>query len=407
MRLAIVIPGFQANEEDWCIPAFTNLARELSKSVSVHVFALRYPHVRGSYRVGRVWVHALGGGAFRGQRLFGVSLLNLWRDTMRKIKSLHSKQPFDAIIGLWASESGWLATRAAKRLGIPSLVHLAGGELVWLPEIRYGTKPMSLAGTLVRRSLRNADVITLPSSAISWALIKSGLPRLERMRGWPLGVYTEMFTPQERQSTESRPFTFVSVGSLIPVKGHDLLLHSFAHFRRSGNHQVRLRIIGSGPLEQQLRSLSTDLGLEGYVDFAGEIPHDRLPDVYGKADCFVIGSWHEAQCMAALEAMACGLPWIAPPVGSLADLPRVGDASPTGIRIEHRDQAAFAQAMSKVITLPPDVRSHWGRNARAVIEQKYDLTTQTNALLQILNQVQLTAVSSTLKTELKTSPMQD
>jgi glycosyltransferase involved in cell wall biosynthesis len=388
MRLAIVIPGFQANEEDWCIPAFTNLARELSKSVSIHVFALRYPHTRGTYRIGKVWVHALGGGAFRGQRLFGASLLNLWRDTLRKIEAVQRKRPFDAIMGVWASESGWLATRAANLLRIPSLVHLAGGELVWLPQIGYGTKPKSLPAMLVQRSLRNASVITSPSGPMSQGLVSSGISRLKRMREWPLGVDTEMFTPPELHSTGAKPFTFVSVGSLIPVKGHDLLLHSFARLRRNGNHQVYLRVIGSGPLERQLRSLSTDLGLEGYVDFAGEVPHDKLPEVYRRADCFVIGSWHEAQCMAALEAMACGLPWIAPPVGALADLPTAREDAPTGIRVEQRDPTPFAQAMHEIITLPPEVRAQWGRNARAVIEQDYALTTQSKSLLQILSQIQ-------------------
>jgi glycosyltransferase involved in cell wall biosynthesis len=388
MRLAIVIPGFQANEEDWCIPAFTNLARELSKSSSIHVFALRYPHTRGSYRIGRVWVHALGGGAFRGQRLFGVSLLNLWRDTLRKIEAIHRKRPFDAIVGVWASESGWLATRAAKLLRIPSLVHLAGGELVWLPQIGYGTKPRSLPALLVQSSLRNASVITSPSGPMSRGLFKSAVPRLERVREWPLGVDAEMFAPLQPQSTESRPFTLISVGSLIPVKGHDLLLHSFARLRRSDNHQVCLRIFGSGPLERQLRSLSIDLGLEGYVDFVGEVPHDRLPEAYRRADCFIIGSWHEAQCMAALEAMACGLPWIAPPVGALADLPTARDDAPTGIRVEQRDPTPFAQAMHEIITLPTEVRAQWGRNARTLVEQDYALTTQSKSLLQILSQIQ-------------------
>lgn len=124
------------------------------------------------------------------------------------------------------------------------------------------------------------------------------------------------------------------------------------------------------------------------MDFVGEVPHDKLPEVYRRADCFVIGSWHEAQCMAALEAMACGLPWIAPRVGSLADLPSATEASPTGISVESRDAGAFAHAMREMIALPPDVRVQWGRNARAAVERKYDLTMQTNALLRILSQIQ-------------------
>src|SRR3954447_15184358 len=101
MKLAIVIPGFQANERDWCIPAFTNLARELSRSMEVHVFALRYPHRRATYRVGDVRVHALGGGAlWRGRRLPVVSLLRLWRNTLAAVSKEHWRSPFDAVLGI-------------------------------------------------------------------------------------------------------------------------------------------------------------------------------------------------------------------------------------------------------------------------------------------------------------------
>src|SRR5438309_1552404 len=150
MKLAIVIPGFQANERDWCIPAFTNLAHELAKSVELHIFALRYPGQKRKYRIGQVNVHAFGGGAVAGQRIPIASLFKLWRDASHAVQAEHRKASFHAIVGVWATESGWLATRIAKRLGVPSLVHLAGGELVWLPEIGYGSQGHGLARLLVR-----------------------------------------------------------------------------------------------------------------------------------------------------------------------------------------------------------------------------------------------------------------
>src|SRR5437762_12370432 len=138
MKLALVTPGFQADERDWCIPAFTNLAHELAKSVELHVFALRYPAKKRDYKIGQVHVHAIGGGAFAGQRIVGASLLKLWRDALSAIEKEHARNSFSAIIGVWATESGWLAPVAAMRLGVPSLVHLAGGELNWPHDIKYG-----------------------------------------------------------------------------------------------------------------------------------------------------------------------------------------------------------------------------------------------------------------------------
>jgi glycosyltransferase involved in cell wall biosynthesis len=386
MRLAIVIPGFQASEQDWCIPAFTNLARELAKSNEVHVFALRYPHVRRSCQVGRVWVHAIGGGAFGGRRFFGASLLKLWYETLRHMKAVHRRRQFDAIIGIWATESGWLATKAAHSLGVPSIVHLAGGELVWLPQIGYGTRRKSLPATFVRSALRHANVVTVPSTPIRDAAIASGLVRASQVKKWPLGVDTDMFEPGGHSGKEARPFTFVAVGSLIAIKGYELLLKSFAKLLAL-EPTACLRIVGSGPLESELRNLAKGLHLEGYVDFVGEVSHDRLPRLYQGADCFVIGSWHEAQCMAALEAMACGLPWVAPAVGALADVSASMDDTPTGIRVKERDPAKFAGAMQEMMSLPQEVRAEWGRNSHTVIETGYALATQTRRLLQLLNEL--------------------
>src|SRR5207253_516516 len=122
------------------IPVFTNLARELAEQVELHVFALRYPQRRDNYTIGKVQVHSIGAGAVGRFRLFGISLGKLWTDFFATIEQVHSANPFDAVVGIWATESGWLAVQAARRLGLRSIVHLAGGEVVTLPYIGYGNR---------------------------------------------------------------------------------------------------------------------------------------------------------------------------------------------------------------------------------------------------------------------------
>lgn len=382
LRLALVIPGFQANEEDWCIPAFTNLARELARSVDLHVFTLRYPHFHASYRVGRVHVHAIGGGAFGGKRLVGASLLRLWFQTYQAVTLQHRKRPVDAIIGVWATESGWLATRIARSLGVPSLVHLAGGELTWIAQIRYGVRPGTLPGFMVRQALQFANTITAPSSPLYSSAKRTDLVGCDRLRRWSLGVDTQMFGPSSSEPGEERPFTFLSVGSLIPVKGHDLLLRAFAQLPQ--RESVKLAFAGAGPLESELRNLADSLGLGGYVDFLGEVPHADLPDLYRTADAFVLGSWHEAQCMAALEAMACGLPWVSTAVGALADAPDQDSVRPTGFSVARRDPAKFAQAMRNMMALSIDQRRKMGQDAWLFVDAHYQLERQTAQLLELV-----------------------
>jgi glycosyltransferase involved in cell wall biosynthesis len=132
---------------------------------------------------------------------------------------------------------------------------------------------------------------------------------------------------------------FLSVGRLIPIKGHDVLLRAFARVldRRP---DARLAIAGHGQLEQELRSLSASLGLEGAVSFLGQVsPAQALIE---EASVVVVPSRGEGFGMVALEAMERGRPVVATAVGGLGDLVRDGV---TGLLVPAEDAEALAAAM--------------------------------------------------------------
>lgn len=387
MKLAIVIPGFQASDRDWCIPAFTNLAQELSKRNETHVFALRYPHARGEYSIGSVRVHALGGGQFLGRRVRGISLGKLWADTLRGVGREHGRAPFDAVVGIWATESGWLGAQAARSLGVPSLVHVAGGEPVYLPSLRYGYLRKGLDGVLLNHTLAIADRITAPSRQLLNTVVNEFPLAKQNAVRWPLGVDTARFARNAKQRGLNLPARFVSVGSLIPVKNHTWLVRSLADLRRRRpDLDARLSVAGDGPLKPYLQRLVDKLHLRGYVTFLGEVPHDALPQVHERAHAFVLGSWHEAQCMAALEAMSAGLPWIAPAVGALADVgeDQARSGAPSGVLVAERSIYAMSRAMETVADLAAEEYARWSDNAAATVRRNYDLATQTERLERLL-----------------------
>ncbi|MBI4770992.1 MAG: glycosyltransferase, partial [Chloroflexi bacterium] len=87
--------------------------------------------------------------------------------------------------------------------------------------------------------------------------------------------------------------------------------------------------VGDGPLRTELQALATRLGVADRVHFAGAVPHERMCQAYHGADLFVQASWHEAQGMALLEGLACGLPALGTAVGCLPEVAsgvRPGDA---------------------------------------------------------------------------------
>jgi glycosyltransferase involved in cell wall biosynthesis len=385
LKIALVVPGFATDAADWCIPALTNLARGLAArpGVDLHIYALRYPHRQATYRLRGATIHAFGGAPLAGRRVWGASLGLLWTTFLAALRREHRRAPFALLHGFWATESGYLAAVAGRMLGIPALVHLAGGELVHDPATGYGNQAPGLARFLVAGSLRLATAITVPSGTQRALLHRRYPAHAGKAVDWALGVDTAMFapaTPPVPAPAAGAPLRLVHAASLLPVKHQALLLDGLAAARTlAPDRPVALTVVGQGPLERSLRAQAARLGLGDSVTFAGNQDHAALPALYRAHDAFVLTSRHEAQCMAVLEAAACGLPWIGPPVGALADL---AAAIPTnGWSVPPDDALALGQAI--LAAGYPTGRIQRGAAARAAVERDYALDRQIDRLLDL------------------------
>jgi glycosyltransferase involved in cell wall biosynthesis len=379
MKIGWVAPGFAGDAADWCIPALTNHARALAAlpEMDLHIYALRYPPRRDVYRLRGATVHAFGAAAVRGRRAPGVSLALLWGQFIAALREEQQRAPFDALHGFWATESGYLAALGGRALGIPTLVHLAGGELAYDRAARYGNQRPGFARLLVAGSLALAGALTVPSGLME-AQLRRRYPRhAGKALRWAFGVDTQVFTPAP-SPPPAGPLRLIHVASLLPVKDQALLLEGLARARTEAT-PMRLTIAGSGPNRAALEARARRLGLADAVTFAGEVDHGALPALYRAHDAFVLTSRHEAQCMAALEAAACGLPWISPPVGATADLAR--RPPPSGWLVRRGDAPALAQALRAAAD--PRERAARGAAARRAVEVRYDLETQTRRLQDI------------------------
>jgi glycosyltransferase involved in cell wall biosynthesis len=102
--------------------------------------------------------------------------------------------------------------------------------------------------------------------------------------------------------------------------GLDRLLYA-AQKVKSAGWIFNLIIGGDGPLRKRLEILVGELGLKGRVSFAGRVPEAQLPLMYGAADAFVLPT-AELECfgLIVLEALACGRPVLATPVGAIPEV---------------------------------------------------------------------------------------
>ena len=366
MRIGLVLPGFSASERDWCIPALYNFVRTLARENKVCIFALEYPYRRDHYNFFGATVYALNG-RHRG-KLYAP---RLWSDTLATIFSEHRRARFDVLHAFWANESGLIALVAARALSIPIIASVAGGELVGFANIGYGGQLHWVEKTTVNWVLKRADRVAVGSRYLQAIAA--------RWRGdaqiAPLGVDTEMFSPQKGAGTRPAPTKIINVASLLPVKQQEILLDAFANLKCA----AQLEIIGAGERQEFLRARVVERGISERVKFSGEVAHDLLPQKYRAADIFVQSSLHEAQGMAVLEAAACGVAIAGTPVGILPELAE-RDAA---IMTDGFNADSLAAAIERTL----ESRDNLGCRAREIAEKKFSLQATHARWMELYNSV--------------------
>ncbi len=151
------------------------------------------------------------------------------------------------------------------------------------------------------------------------------------------------------------------VAHLYRRKRVDALLRAFARLRGD----AVLRIAGVGPERSRLESLARQLAITGRVDFLGHLPFARLLAEYRNAAVFALPSAQEGFGIVFLEAMASSLPIIA---AHAAAVPEVVANGSTGILVPPGDDAALADAMTKLLD-EPSTRRTMGSAGREHVRQ--------------------------------------
>ncbi|MET7680970.1 glycosyltransferase family 1 protein [Streptomyces sp. NPDC005423] len=242
---------------------------------------------------------------------------------------------------------------AAARLGVPAVAvyqtDLAG----------YARTYMGAGEAAAWRRIRSvhaaADRTLAPSTAALRDLETHGVPRV---RLWPRGVDTARFRPARRDEALRRELApngeviVGYVGRLAPEKQVELLA---AACDVAG---VRVVVVGDGPSRPHL-----DEALPGAV-FLGRRTGDELARIFASFDIFAHTGPFETFCQTVQEAMASGVPVIAPAAGGPLDLVAHGR---TGLLIPPRDGSAVRDAV-RVLAADPVLRAAYGAAGRATVE---------------------------------------
>ncbi len=131
---------------------------------------------------------------------------------------------------------------------------------------------------------------------------------------------------------------------------------------------INLKILGTGPLESELKLKVKSLKLEARISFLGYVPYEDIPKYLHKADIFIRPSLSEGFGNSFIEAMAAGLPVIATPVGGIVDFL---EHEKTGLFCEVNSPESIARQVKRLIG-EPELRRKLIEDAKKMVEEKYD-----------------------------------
>lgn len=141
------------------------------------------------------------------------------------------------------------------------------------------------------------------------------------------------------QAENNKSFNYFSCGFLVPGKGMETLIKSFAEAFK--NEDVTLRIGADGPMREELENLVVHYKMQEKIKLLGALSRQEVADEMNKCDAFVLASEHETFGVVYIEALACGRPVIGTYNGGAEDI--IKDYN--GILAEKKDVESLKNAL--------------------------------------------------------------
>lgn len=250
---------------------------------------------------------------------------------------------FDLIDAHYYYPDGVAAGIIAEKLGKPFVVTARGTDINLIPDFDYPRQ-------LILKTAAKANASICVSKALAERLLTLGAP--EKIKVFRNGVDLERFQLEDKSVARaklglSEAPTLLSVGNLIELKGHHIAIEALTKLPS----ETQLVIAGIGPELAKLQNIAIQLSVENRVRFVGQVKNEELKWWYNATDTLVLCSSREGWANVLLEAMACGTPVVATPVGGTADIVANDEV---GRLMSGRSASALAAAYRDLQTANPN-----------------------------------------------------
>ncbi len=240
---------------------------------------------------------------------------------------------FDIVDGQYLYPDGVAAYQIAKNYNKPLVLTARGSDVnFWMskPKVRQQ----------ILKSIDYASKVICVSAALKQSLMSYGVDEA-KLSVIINGIDPEYFNPQIK-ANPLREIYFLSVGNLIALKGHNIILDAISELR-----SARLIIIGDGPEKKSLKSQVNEFGIRDRVQFISHLDQKKLGEFYAGATATILMSSMEGMPNVLLESLATGTPVIATNVGGVSEVV----LATNGITLERRNAYDLVEAIKKITKL--------------------------------------------------------
>ena len=276
------------------------------------------------------------------------------------IEAAHAADPFDVIHAQYAYPTGLAAMEASRRLGVPNVVSIQGGDGHWVGGC------CSTHKDAMRAVLDHAGELLIGSRSFAGEVHENHGTDLDRFTIVPGATDIGRFQPAKEPGSLSDPPTLLYHGRVDLRKGLGELVEAFPRIAAEVPG-VRLLVSGIGPDVEEVARRVEAAGLGGSVEMPGYSDYDAAPAVYGRGDLFLSPTYSEGFSNTILEAMASGLPVVSTDTVGVVDCVRHEE---NGLLVPLRDPAALADAAVRLLR-DADLRTRLATQALKEVHDKW------------------------------------
>ena len=290
-----------------------------------------------------------------------------------RVRALNRVQPVDLIHAHAPLPAGHAAMLLSTELNLPYVVSVHGLDAFSTEQVKG--RSGQWCARIARRVYQRSKRVICISEAVREAVLQ-GMGNGCRTSVVYNGVDPKVFSPAE--SSKAEDLRLLSVGNLIPIKGHDVLLRAFTQIAPEFP-SLTLDVIGDGPERKRLNQLAHELGVSNRVQLLGRQSRQKVTEAMRRCTVFALPSSYEGLGCVYLEAMSSGRPAIACRGQGISEIIRQGV---NGFLVGPGNDKELALVLGMLLR-DEQKRQNIGAAARDAILDRFTLKQQAEHLARI------------------------